>query len=346
MPRIVSCPAMPACEKMPMIDQCRRFFDDTDLALESTLNHDHRGARYRVSLAAGSGDGWMEVRQVYGGLAIGRSDYLLARPDQNTFSNYETPLGFSLLLSGGFAMNIPAIGLDARVCPGQMWIRRGPYEMLRYTAPAGKVIRGVALDLSPEMIEAWRNEAPGRLNGVLSKLLRDPGPLCDPFCCDNHLINRIAARMLEVNTDTVGADLLLESLALDLLAHILSLDFSTRCCPNRSGPCCGTAVDEAVDILDQEWTDPPTISALARRVGLNACYLKVGFRRRVGLTIGEYVRKRRMEAALRMLECDGCTVLQAASAVGYTNPSHFSAAFKQYHGRLPSHYSRRAAWVA
>jgi methylphosphotriester-DNA--protein-cysteine methyltransferase len=51
-----------------------------------------------------------------------------------------------------------------------------------------------------------------------------------------------------------------------------------------------SSIDKAADILRKEWVDLPTISALAKQVAINECCLKAGFRRRIGITIGEYVR--------------------------------------------------------
>jgi AraC-like DNA-binding protein len=48
-----------------------------------------------------------------------------------------------------------------------------------------------------------------------------------------------------------------------------------------------------------------------------------------------------MEKALELIESGDCNILQAAHSVGYSNPSHFSAAFKRFYGRLPSRYLAR-----
>jgi AraC-like DNA-binding protein len=50
------------------------------------------------------------------------------------------------------------------------------------------------------------------------------------------------------------------------------------------------------------------------------------------------VRKLRMEKALELIESGENSILQVALSVGYSNPSHFSAAFKRFYGRLPSSY--------
>lgn len=56
---------------------------------------------------------------------------------------------------------------------------------------------------------------------------------------------------------------------------------------------------------------PPTISAMARRVGINESYLKNGFRAQVGCTIGEFVRQKRMKKAMELIE-SGHSILETA----------------------------------
>ncbi len=82
----------------------------------------------------------------------------------------------------------------------------------------------------------------------------------------------------------------------------------------------------------------------ARRVGVNECYLKKGFREQMGMSIGSYIRQLRMTKALEMIETGRYSVLDTALFVGYSNPGHFSAAFKKFNGHLPSYYLPRSRY--
>ncbi len=95
-------------------------------------------------------------------------------------------------------------------------------------------------------------------------------------------------------------------------------------------------VCEAGEILDAEFHNPPTISRLARRVGLNTTKLKKGFREEFGTTVFAYSRKLRMLEAQRLLRDTDMNVSEVAAAVGYSNPGAFSFAFKQELGFCPS----------
>ena len=77
------------------------------------------------------------------------------------------------------------------------------------------------------------------------------------------------------------------------------------------------------------------LGTIAANVGISARLLTNAFRQVFGLTVGDYVLKRRMEEAARLLSC-GMSVKETASQVGYT-PNALSAAFKKYFGYAPNH---------
>jgi AraC-like DNA-binding protein len=84
-----------------------------------------------------------------------------------------------------------------------------------------------------------------------------------------------------------------------------------------------------------------SLTALARRFGINECKLKRGFKGLFGTTVFGYLRRRRMEYAATRLEGSNATILEIAEEVGYSNPSHFSRAFEEEFGCLPRDFRRR-----
>ena len=94
-------------------------------------------------------------------------------------------------------------------------------------------------------------------------------------------------------------------------------------------------VYEAATILLRELANPPSVIALARRVGLNDNKLKAGFRQVFDTTVFGYVRAQRLEQARELLLAGDITVTQAALAVGYVNQGHFAAAFRKRFGVNP-----------
>ena len=92
---------------------------------------------------------------------------------------------------------------------------------------------------------------------------------------------------------------------------------------------------KARDILLQSIGNPVTIKELSRKVAINECYLKKGFKEVFGMTIFEFFQQQRMEHAKYLLHEKGLSVTEASVALGYSSIAHFSTAFKKQTGLKP-----------
>jgi AraC family transcriptional regulator len=94
-------------------------------------------------------------------------------------------------------------------------------------------------------------------------------------------------------------------------------------------------VAKAREILLQHIGEPITIKQLSRKVAMNECYLKKGFKEMFGTTIFEFYQSQRMEHAKYLLYEKGVSVTEVSSQLGYSSISHFSTAFKKHTGLKP-----------
>lgn len=85
----------------------------------------------------------------------------------------------------------------------------------------------------------------------------------------------------------------------------------------------------AREILEEEFEQMLSIKELSKRVAINECYLKKGFKAMFGKTINEYQQQLRIAKAKRLLQMDGYSVSAVANTLGYSSISHFSTAFKK-----------------
>ncbi|HRO41941.1 MAG TPA: AraC family transcriptional regulator [Flavipsychrobacter sp.] len=92
---------------------------------------------------------------------------------------------------------------------------------------------------------------------------------------------------------------------------------------------------EARRIMEASIDKPLTIKELSRKVAMNECYLKKGFKTLTGKTINEYQQELRIAKAKELLQQQGQTVSDVAGALGYSSISHFSTAFKKATGLKP-----------
>ncbi|HEY0218605.1 MAG TPA: AraC family transcriptional regulator [Afipia sp.] len=99
-------------------------------------------------------------------------------------------------------------------------------------------------------------------------------------------------------------------------------------------------VMEARNILDANLANPPGTLALAGRVGINLTTLQANFKAVFGVTIFGYVRTQRLMMARILLREHELAVAEAGYRVGFANPAAFTAAYRRYFGRPPSHDAR------
>jgi AraC-like DNA-binding protein len=94
-------------------------------------------------------------------------------------------------------------------------------------------------------------------------------------------------------------------------------------------------IAKAREILIENIGEPITIKALSRRVAINECYLKKGFKELYGTTIFDFYQSQRMEHARYLLYEKGLSVTEVSMMLGYSSISHFSIAFKKHTGLKP-----------
>ncbi len=92
---------------------------------------------------------------------------------------------------------------------------------------------------------------------------------------------------------------------------------------------------QAREILLQHIGEPLTIKELSRKVAINECYLKKGFKEMFGTTIFDFYQGQRMEHARYLLYEKGLSVTEVSVMLGYSSISHFSTAFKKHTGLKP-----------
>ncbi len=81
--------------------------------------------------------------------------------------------------------------------------------------------------------------------------------------------------------------------------------------------------------------DSLSVNLVADQCHLNAIYLNRIFRGEVGMSMGQYIIKQRMELARELLQDKSLSAQTVALRVGYRNYPYFSTAFKKFFGYTP-----------
>ena len=93
---------------------------------------------------------------------------------------------------------------------------------------------------------------------------------------------------------------------------------------------------ESIDFIEGNLTEDLDIEEIAGRAALSPFYYQRIFGALCGMTVGEYIRARRMTLAAQELSREDVKVIDAAVKYGYESPDSFARAFQKFHGITPS----------
>lgn len=95
-------------------------------------------------------------------------------------------------------------------------------------------------------------------------------------------------------------------------------------------------MQKAIDYMEDHLTETIDYEAVAAQSFSSSYHFQRVFHILCGLTIGEYIRNRRLSLAGMELATGEVKVIDAALKYGYESPDSFTKAFQKFHGILPS----------
>ncbi|MFP4016483.1 MAG: effector binding domain-containing protein [Halanaerobiales bacterium] len=99
-------------------------------------------------------------------------------------------------------------------------------------------------------------------------------------------------------------------------------------------------LNKSIDFLEKNICDEVNIAGAAEIACLSKYHFQRMFHLVTGVTIAEYVRKRRLTLAAQELVTTDVKVIDVALKYGYSTPESFSKAFSRLHGVSPSNASK------
>lgn len=149
------------------------------------------------------------------------------------------------------------------------------------------------------------------------------------------VINSLAARLHEElrRLDDLSP-LVVEGLVLEMLAQLFRTSNHSL---DRKVP---SWLLHAEEMVRARFAEPIKLSGVAAEVGIHPVHLAREFRRYRGCTLGEMVRRLRVEYACREIARSKRPLSEIALDAGFADQSHFSNTFRSYTGMSPSEFSR------
>lgn len=132
---------------------------------------------------------------------------------------------------------------------------------------------------------------------------------------------------------------------IDFLSGELAIELGRYCLARAERAVMGGLAGWRLRLIDERLTDDPSapsLKELAELCNISVRQLTRGFRVSRGCSIGDYVERRQMETAKRLL-MKGESVKTIAFAMGFSSPSSFTYAFRRAVGISPTTFRQRQA---
>ena len=97
-----------------------------------------------------------------------------------------------------------------------------------------------------------------------------------------------------------------------------------------------TGIQNAINYIEEHLTEEIDYEIVAKEAACSSFYLQRIFSILCGMTLGDYIRNRRLTLAGNELSASDDKVIDIALKYGYESPESFTRAFSRFHGVTPS----------
>lgn len=246
----------------------------------------------------------------HGGLRLSESTYP-ANLRMPSHAHEQAYLG--IVLSGGYTERV---GKKTRECKSltTAFHPRGESHSVAFHNSPVRIFR---IEITGE----WR-ERPDHVKLPDEPAESDGGPL--------------ASLVLRLHNEFRNRDswsgLAIEGLALEMTAEL------ARSCAKKSGGQAPAWLDAVRERLASRIAETPSLSELAASAGVHPVHLAREFRKHFRCTIGDFIRRMRVEFACHQISETDATLSDVALASGFYDQSHFSNIFRRFTGMTPAAY--------
>jgi AraC-like DNA-binding protein len=305
--------------------------------VERMTRHPKRGLMgARVTLPPEEGEGYWDLTRIRDDIYVVVANFTYKDPRVELVPG-DGLVQFNFKLSGDMSLEVSRTEPLRWNRPSLLvWAQPTGVDISEWTAPSARE-RFIIISIRPEFLAEHfltsSVDAPPQLQAFVSnkreKIIYSHRPLTSQtFDVTTRLLNNPFSGTLAL--------VYTEALALELLCCAVESFTSLPGTPNeeyteRELKC----LHAARSILMRELSPPPTITKLARSVGMAKSTLTKGFKAVFGETILDFSLRCRMRHALTLMGDKRWSVAKASEAVGYAHPTSFTTAFRRHFGMRP-----------
>lgn len=195
--------------------------------------------------------------------------------------------------------------------------------------PPGQLHANRFLPVGGRFLNIEVNETTIRSLGTEARNFNAPGELCGGNFRD--VVSRIRRELIQKDP--------LTSLAIEALGFEFLIEASRNKRHTGSMP---KWIGSARDLLHERFAEALSLNEIAVAVNVHPAHLARTFRRYFGETVGEYIRRLRLEFVRTRLASTDEPISSIALDAGFYDQCHLSRSFKRHTGLTPASYRSEA----
>jgi len=221
---------------------------------------------------------------------------------------------------------------EATLC----YVLQGGFEE-RWTDGESELSEGILIYRPPDYLHSDRFIAPRCLTFSLdlTEALAEAGP-SGPTAIKSSKSRGVVSRIFR----EFGSPDDCSALAVESLIHLLHDELALL--PSESGRRPPRWLLSIRDRLQDEFRQTPSLADLALQANVHPMHLTKRFQFFFGCSVGDFLRRRRVEHGRRLLEETDLTIGEISLAVGFADQAHFTRVFHAATGLPPAAYRRKS----
>ena len=223
--------------------------------------------------------------------------------------------------------------------PGSLiLVRPGETHWPEFEGPPREIER-IVLWLNPQFISSLSIFLPQTL-GTIGQNLQDEHLIVPEAKTYQVILSLLYSLLYEKNRADADSLYLCHLILSQLLIHI-SRVLNQRTRPSEEPGTRYTEIMRVHEYINSHFREPLSVADLAQRFFMDKNTMTRQFKRIVGMTPGDYIRRKRLESANALIR-QGYGVQHAGYVSGFTDYSAFFRAFRKQYGFSPSDLSSSA----
>lgn len=136
------------------------------------------------------------------------------------------------------------------------------------------------------------------------------------------------------------ADLCTTEIELKNLYTQMLLDFTVRVNAIQKTPAYSYPIQQAMDYIFSHLHYKISLEDVSKKTGFTKTYLCSLFKQESGMTITEFIHKKRVAEASNLLRYSEYSISEISHTLGFCSQSHFTRIFHQYIGMTPARFRK------